>query len=254
VGARLGQHFLRDDRILRRILDAAQLAPHHRVLEVGPGAGALTQPLAAAVPDGKVVAVEADAELARAMQGRFANVDVVHRDVLKTNLERLGPFDRIVSNLPYQVSGPVTVAFLDLLARQGWGKAVLMYQKEFAERLLAGPGSKRYGRLSVHVARWCRTQVVTEVSPASFSPPPAVRSMVIALTPHPTPPFVVADEALWRRVIDAAFAERRKMLHNTVGRLDGAAEALTQLGLADLRPEQVAPADFARIVAALVQA
>lgn len=253
MGQRLGQHFLRDDRTVRRILEAAQIEPGMHVLEVGPGPGVITAPISAAVgPDGKVTAVEADPDLAGAMTGRFPNVDVVLKDVMKVDLEELGPFDRIVSNLPYQISGPVTAAFLDLLAVNKWGHAVLMYQKEFAERLLAGPGTKAYGRLSVQVARHCTIERVREVPPAAFDPPPKVRSLVVKLTPHETPPFEVGDYALFGRIVDAAFAQRRKQLKNTLASVHPkAADVVGSLGLATLRPEQVSPEDFAAIAQAL---
>lgn len=253
MGQRLGQHFLRDDRTVRRIIEAAGIEPGMRVLEVGPGPGVLTEPLSEAVgSEGRVIAIEADPVLAEALYGRWTNVDVVLKDVMKADLGRLGPFDRIVSNLPYQISGPVTAGFLELLSTHRWGRAVLMYQKEFAERLLAGPGSKLYGRLSVQVARHCSIERIREVPPAAFDPPPKVRSLVVALQPHETPPFVVADEALWHRLIEAAFGQRRKQLKNTVaGVHPRAADVVGPLGLATLRPEQVAPEDFARIVQAL---
>lgn len=224
-----------------------------RVLEVGPGPGVLTEPLSKAVgPEGTVVAVEADAQLAAAMRSRFANVKVHSGDVMKADLAALGPFDRIVSNLPYQISGPVTFAFLDLLAANAWGKAVLMYQKEFGERLLAGPGSKLYGRLSVHVARQCAIERIKEVPPAAFDPPPKVRSLIVALTPHAEPPFDVGDEPLFRRIVDTAFAQRRKQLKNTLASIHPeAADVMGFLGLSTQRPEQLAPEDFAAIARAL---
>jgi 16S rRNA (adenine1518-N6/adenine1519-N6)-dimethyltransferase len=257
----LGQHFLREPRIARRILEAAEVSPGHRVLEIGPGAGVLTEPLAAAVgPTGRVIAVETDPRFAALLDGKWPNVPVVQADALQIDLASLGPFDRIVSNLPYQISGPITVAFLDLLRAQGWGRAVLMYQKEFADRLLAGAGSKAYGRLSVHVARWCTVTKVRDVPPGCFEPPPKVHSTVVRLDPHPAPPFEVVDEALWTAVVDGAFQQRRKQLRNTVppavaglGVPRDAAEAA--LGdLATLRPEQVAPAAFADLVARLAEA
>lgn len=250
MGQRLGQHFLRDDRTVRRIIEAADIEPGMHVLEVGPGPGVLTQPLSEAAR--RVTTVEADPDLAAAMKGRFPNVDVVLQDVMKVDLAELGPFDRIVSNLPYQISGPVTAAFLDLLATHPWGHAVLMYQKEFAERLLAGPGTKAYGRLSVQIARHCAIERVREVPPAAFDPPPKVRSLVVKLTPHETPPFDVGDGALFTRIVDAAFAQRRKQLKNTLaGVHPRAADVVGSLGLATLRPEQVTPEDFAAIARAL---
>ncbi len=256
----LGQHFLRDLRTVRRIIEAADITPGQRVLEIGPGPGVLTEPLAEAVgPEGRVVAVEYDANLAAALVGKWPNVEVHQADAMDVDLAALGPFDRIVANLPYQISGPVTMAFLDLLDAQGWGKAILMYQKEFADRLLAGPGSKAYGRLSVHLARRCETRLVKEVPPGAFLPPPKVRSSVVAMAPHETPPFVVADEALWRAVVDGTFQNRRKQLRNTLPPMvagfgvDGAAAIaeLEALGFETLRPEALAPEAFAALVARL---
>lgn len=257
---RLGQHFLRDARTVKRIIEAADLEPGQRILEIGPGPGVMTEPLADAVwPTGSVVAVEVDPALAADLRERWANVEVVEADALDVDLAALGPFDRIVANLPYQISGPVTVAFLDLLRSQGWGRAVLMYQKEFADRLLAGPGSRSYGRLSVQLARHCRVELVKEVPPAAFNPPPKVRSSVVALVPHETPPFEVADERLWQAVVDGTFQNRRKQLRNTLppvvrgfGVSDGDALAvLESLDFASLRPEALSPEAFAALVARL---
>ena len=153
----LGQHFLRDERVLTDVVGAADLRLGHRVLEIGPGPGNLTARLVAAVgPSGRVVAIEADRALAAALQGRWSNVEVVHADAVKVDLAAAGRFDRIAANLPYLISGPITVAFLGLLRDPAtrWGSAVLMYQAEFAERLLAHAGDGAYGRLSVHAARW----------------------------------------------------------------------------------------------------
>jgi 16S rRNA (adenine1518-N6/adenine1519-N6)-dimethyltransferase len=234
----LGQHFLREPRIARRILDAAAIEPHHRVLEIGPGGGVLTAALCEAAAE--VVAVEADDRFADILEGKYPNLKLVRGDALQVDLESLGPFDRIVSNLPYQISGPITARFLDLYAAQGWGSAVLMYQKEFANRILAPHGSKQYGRLSVYVARYCAVEKIRDVPPGCFDPPPKVNSTVIKLVPHPEPPFEVKDEATWRRIIDGAFSQRRKQLKNTVPGVE--------LGeLATLRPEQVSPAQFAEI-------
>ncbi len=256
----LGQHFLRDLRTVRRIMEAAEITPGQRVLEIGPGPGVLTEPLAELVgPTGRLVAVEYDKALAEALKGKWPNVDIHVADAMDVDLASLGPFDRIVANLPYQISGPVTMAFLDLLDAQGWGKAVLMFQKEFADRLLAGPGSKAYGRLSVHLARRCEAKLIKEVPPGAFVPPPKVRSSIVSFVPHASPPFVVADEKLWRTVVDGTFQNRRKQLRNTLPPLvagfgvDGAAAIaeLEALGFETLRPEALAPEAFAALVARL---
>lgn len=257
----LGQHFLRDDLVLQSVLGGADLRPGQTVLEVGPGPGNLTQRLAKAVgPKGRVVAIEADPTLASHLQGKWPNVEVVVGDAVQVDLAALAPsgFDRIVANLPYLISGPITVAFLELLRDPAtrWGQAVLMYQAEFAQRLLAHAGDGSYGRLSVHAARWVATEWVRDVHPEAFDPPPKVDSMVVRLVPHPAPPFEVKDEALWRAVVDGSFQQRRKQMRNTVppavARLGiakpDAVAALEALGLAAERPEQVAPATFAALV------
>ena len=258
----LGQHFLRDERVLDDVVAAARLAPGQRVLEVGPGPGNLTQRLSEAVgAKGHVVAIEADASLTQHLEGRWPNVQLVVGDAVQTDLAALGRFDRIVANLPYLISGPITVAFLQLLRDPAtrWERAALMYQAEFAQRLLAQAGDGSYGRLSVHAARFARCEKVRDVPPGAFDPPPKVDSMVVALEPHPTPPFAVADERLWTAVVDGSFQQRRKQMRNTVPpaaaghgvQRDDALVILESMGLASERPEQVAPARFAELVAAL---
>lgn len=257
----LGQHFLRDERVLDDIVAAARLQPTHKVLEVGPGPGNLTQRLSEALPKGLVIAIEADPALAPHLEGRWRNVKLTVGDAVQTDLRQWGRFDRIVANLPYLISGPITVAFLDLLKDPAtrWERAVLMYQAEFAQRLLASAGDDAYGRLSVHAARVARIVKVRDVPPGAFEPPPQVDSMVVAIEPHASPPFAVADERLWTAAVDGSFQQRRKQLRNTVPNAvaglgvdkDDAVAALQDLGLATERPEQVAPATFARLVAAL---
>lgn len=254
----LGQHFLREPRIARRIIEAASIRPGMRVLEIGPGGGVLTEPLTQAVGDtGAVVAIEADPRFAARL--KFPNLTVVEADALRVDLAELGPFDRIVANLPYQISGPVTARFLDLHREQGWGRAVLMYQKEFADRLLAGPGTKKYGRLSVHTARVGTVTKVRDVPPACFEPPPKVMSTVVAIDPYDEAPFRVTDERMWAAVVDGSFQQRRKQLKNTVPPAvaalgvdaEAAEVALEAEGLTTERPEQVAPERFAALVARL---
>lgn len=262
VGAFLGQHFLRDARVLDDIVAAATLRPGMRVLEVGPGPGNLTERLASRLgPDGDLVAIEADRGLAQALEARWDNVQVIHADAVRTDLALLGRFDRIVANLPYLISGPITAAFVDLLRRPGtrWGRAVLMYQREFAARLIAAPSTSDYGRLTVHAARWCRVTRLRDVPPGAFEPPPRVDSMVVLFEPHATPPFEVTDERLWAAVVDGTFQRRRKQLRNglpaAVGGLGipqaSALAALEARGWTDRRPENLAPAEFAELANAL---
>lgn len=248
-------------RVLADILAAADVQAGERVLEVGPGEGVLTRPLVDAVgQEGEVVAVEYDAGLAKALRiGAPANLRIVHADAVQADLEGLGPFDRIVSNLPYQISGPVTSRFLDTLP--SWRRAVLLVQKEFADRLHALPRTGDYGRLGVHVQRHCHVRRLRTVAPGSFAPPPRVDSAVVVLEPHAEAPFEVMDERLWRAVVDGTFQNRRKQLRNTlppavaglVGRTT-ARDTLGRLGWSACRPEELAPADFGALVAALREA
>lgn len=264
VGAYLGQHFLRDARVLEAVVDAARLAPGQRILEVGPGPGNLTERLSlAAGPGGKVVAVEADTGLADLLFGRWPNVEIVKGDAVQVELARLGRFDRIVANLPYLISGPITAAFLDLLAKPetSWSRAVLMYQREFAERLLANPGTGDYGRLTVHAARRCRVTKVRDVPAAAFDPPPKVESMVLLFEPHTRAPFEVRDEKVWRATVDGTFQRRRKQLRNglpaAVGGIgisrERALEALESHGWGERRPENLSPAEFAQLANELAE-
>ncbi len=264
MGRRLGQHFLRDAHVLGDIVAAARLASGQKVLEVGPGPGNLTERLAAAVgPAGSVVAIEADRSLAAALEKKWPNVQVVHADAVQTHLWGFGRFERIVANLPYLISGPITIAFLDLLREPAtrWERAVLMYQKEFADRLRAGVGDDAYGRLSAQAARWVRVEALRDVAPGAFDPPPKVRSTVLVLEPHPAPPFTVHSERTWEAVLDT-FQQRRKKLRNTlpgavakVGVTSEAAQAaLAALGFSDRRPEELSPADFAALSERLAEA
>ncbi|MHB8633255.1 MAG: 16S rRNA (adenine(1518)-N(6)/adenine(1519)-N(6))-dimethyltransferase RsmA [Thermoplasmatota archaeon] len=260
MGARLGQHFLKDPRVLADILAAASLQPGERVLEVGPGRGFLTRALAACGPN--LVAIEADPFLARelVLEG-IPRLEVVTGDAVRVDLRAGGRWDAIVANLPYLISGPFTAALFDLLVEPAtrWGRAVLMYQKEFALRLLATTASPEYGRLSVHARRWCEVTRVRDVAAGCFDPPPRVESMVLKLTPHPVPPFEVADEKVWRAVVDGSFLHRRKQLGNSLPPAvagfgidrTAALGALTALGWSNLRPENLEAHQFAALANAL---
>lgn len=251
----LGQHFLRDESVLDAVVAAAELQSTHRVLEIGPGPGNLTDRLARRVRN--VVAIEADTSLAPHLEKRWPNVQLVVGDAVQTDLAQYGRFDRIVANLPYLISGPITVAFLDLLRDPAtrWDRAVLMYQAEFAERLLARAGDGSYGRLTVHAARWVNVRKVRDVPPGAFDPPPKVDSMVVELVPHTTAPFQVQDERIWRAVVDGSFQQRRKQLRNTIPPAvaglglpkERSLQILQALQLTTERPEQVTPATFAEL-------
>jgi 16S rRNA (adenine1518-N6/adenine1519-N6)-dimethyltransferase len=264
-GRKLGQHFLFDRNILERIADAAELEPDDCVLEVGPGLGTLTECLAARA--GKVVAVELDAGLMPALEERmaaFPNVKLVNADILMTDLNGIwklefgrNPF-KVVANLPYYITAPVIMLFLE--SNLPVTSLTFMVQKEVAERLAAPPGSKAYGAISVAVQYRAETRRVFDVPAGAFSPPPRVQSAVIHMAARSEPPVAVSDEALFRKAVRGCFAMRRKTLRNNVSAAFGMGgeEAGKLLEAAGLDPsgraERLGLPEFARLANALGQA
>ena len=251
---RLGQHFLLDLNLTRRIARAAAPLGEGTVIEVGPGPGGLTRALLLEGA-GRVVAVEIDAravgalqELADAAAGRLR---IVQADALEVDLANLGPPPRrIVANLPYNVSTALLVRWLhqaDEIADM-----VLMFQKEVADRLAAVPRSKDYGRLSVLAQHVCTVQRLFDVAPSAFVPPPKVTSSVVQLRPRPAD-CRLADLRALERVTAAAFGQRRKMLRGALARLfSDPVAVLTGLGLRPTaRAEELTVADFVRLSEAL---
>ena len=199
------QYFLVDKRILNRIIEYGNLEPSDTVLEIGAGYGNLTEELAKRA--GRVIAVEADPELAASLY-RWKNVEVITGDALK--IEFPG-FNKTISNLPYSISSPVTFKLLRCKFELG----ILMYQYEFAERMVAKPGSRDYGRLSIAVQYYADVEILEVVPQSAFSTPPEVRSAVVKLVPRP-PPYRVKDEEFFMRFIAAVFSQRRKKLRNAI--------------------------------------
>jgi 16S rRNA (adenine1518-N6/adenine1519-N6)-dimethyltransferase len=257
---RWGQHFLCDPAVAHRIVDAARLEPHATALEIGPGLGALTDALAERAA--RLYLVEIDRGLAARLQERYAaqpQVRVLVGDVLALPLDALVPDDDItvVANLPYNVSTPVLFRLLALRPRVR--RAVLMLQREVAERLVAPPGGDARGVLSVMVQTWATVRVAFAVSRRSFLPRPRVDSAVVVLDTAAVPRVPLADVELYEAVVRAAFGQRRKMLRNAVAVLAASRgidsrqlEArFAQAGVDPrARAETLALEDFARLVAA----
>lgn len=214
----LGQNFLTDRNVLARIVRLVDIAPHDRVLEVGPGRGALTSLLAE--KGAQVLAVELDRELVPLLRHEFAakgNVEIVQADILDADLPRLlqSRWDgkwKVAANLPYNISSQVLFKFLD--NRELFSRLVLMLQKEVGERLAASPATKEYGVLSVFCGLHFNMTKAFVVKPGSFHPVPKVDSIVLQFDPLPNPRVDVGDEPFFRRVVKAAFSQRRKTLWN----------------------------------------
>ncbi len=219
---KLGQNFLVHERTPRRIVDLAGLNPEDEVIEVGVGLGALTRPLAAACA--KVIGLEADSGIIRMheqQQDLPANVELIHADVLKMDFAALvqpGKRLKIVTNLPYSISSPFLFRLIDHADLIDF--AVIMLQKEVAQRLCAQPGTKEYGVPTVLLATCAAVAPLLSVHPAEFHPQPKVDSQVIRLTFHPVPHKVQAlgdfDRPLFTRIVHAAFGQRRKTLLNAL--------------------------------------
>ena len=210
---RFGQNFLRAPHVVAQILAAAELSPGERVMEIGPGLGVLTDQLLAA--GAEVLACEVDRDLATALDKRGAEHLTVHQgDVLKSAWPDLltSPPYKLVANLPYNISSQVLFRILD--HRPLFSRLVLMFQKEVGDRLLAAPATRDYGILAVLVQNWYTVTRVAKVAPGCFHPPPKVESVVLRFDPRSQPLAAVADEAAFRGLVRAVFAQRRKTLRN----------------------------------------
>jgi 16S rRNA (adenine1518-N6/adenine1519-N6)-dimethyltransferase len=246
IRKRFGQHFLHDPAVIRRILDAVEPKSGERVVELGPGRGALTFGLLERA--GRLDAIEIDRDLARLLeadpraQGRLQ----LHvENMLETDFTLLrgqGPKLRIVGNLPYNVSTPV---LFHLLTQRGAIEDMhFMLQKEVVDRMAAAPGGKEYGRLTVMLAAYAEVEALFEVGPGAFRPPPRVRSGIVRLRPSTAPRFPIGSDAALRRVAQAAFSHRRKTLRNGLkGLLSGADVEACGID-AQLRPETLTPEQF----------
>ncbi len=241
IRKRFGQNFLSDPGITDKIIRDLNPKPDERILEIGPGRGALTRPLSLSGCDLKLV--EIDRDLAALMQREFPDVELVCADVLKVDLAGLFTATpiRVVGNLPYNISTPL---MFKLLACDGLVSDMhLMLQLEVAERITADVGTSAYGRLTVMTQAYCYPQIRFEVSPEAFSPRPKVRSALVRLTPHQD--HADMDRAHLKKVLTHAFNARRKTLRNAL-KLLLKAEELESIGIdPGLRPEQLTIGDFA---------
>ena len=241
---KFGQNFLIDTRVLERIIDSAEITKDDCVLEIGPGIGTMTQYLAEAARE--VVAVEIDKNLIPILQNdtlaEYDNVTIINDDILKVDINKIvqeknnGAPIKVVANLPYYITTPIIMGLFE--SHVPLKSITIMVQKEVADRMQEGPGSKDYGALSLAVQYYAKPEIVANVPPNCFIPRPNVGSAVIRLTRHEVPPVEVKDEAYMFALIRASFNQRRKTLLNgltNAGNLGVTKEqilaALEQMGL-----------------------
>lgn len=257
---RLGQHFLTDRNIIAKIIKAAELKEGERVLEIGPGRGALTTALLAAGAD--VVAIEFDTSLIEFLKDKFGGTgrfSVFHGDAVKVPFEDVigdggeGPI-KVVANLPYNISGPILAKFVE--KRALFSSMTLMLQKEVADRLLAEPSTKDYGALTVIVRAFMNVRRAFNVPPSCFNPPPKVDSTVITMSPREDPPVTPDMEAAFKKVAKGAFLQRRKTIQNSLKGAGFSPEALAKAFEATgivptCRGETLTVAEFVKLTHAL---
>ena len=257
---KFGQNFLIDTHVLEKIMQAADITGEDFVLEIGPGIGTMTQYLCERARE--VMAVEIDNNLIPILQetlGKYENVTLVNEDILKLDIARIaeehngGKPIKVVANLPYYITTPIIMGLFE--SHVPLESITVMVQKEVAERMQSGPGTKEYGALSLAVQFYARAEIVANVPPNCFMPRPNVGSAVIRLTRHRENPVKAVDERFMFRVIRASFNQRRKTLQNGLSNDGGlpvtkeqAAEALERMGLsASVRGEKLSLQEFATL-------
>ena len=264
---KFGQNFLIDGHVLDKIIAAARVTKEDCVVEIGPGIGTLTQYLAEHARE--VISVEIDRMLIPILEetlAEYSNVTVINQDILKVDLEELvrkhngGRPVKIVANLPYYITTPI---IMNLFEKHVPVESItVMVQKEVAERMQAGPGTKDYGALSLAVQYFAQPYIAANVPPNCFMPRPKIGSAVIRLTAHPVPPVTVKDESMMFRVIRASFNQRRKTLVNGLNNSpevpfekEEILRALRHLGVPEqIRGEALTLEQFAALTDALTEA
>lgn len=244
----LGQHFLHERGIVDKLVLAIDPRPGDRIVEIGPGQGALTFPLLDR--HGALTAIEFDRDLLEPLTAAakaHGELTLIHADVMNVDFTALaaGTAIRLVGNLPYNLSSPILFHALDHAAAVR--DMHFMLQKEVVDRMAAGPGSKVYGRLSVMLQAYCTVTALFKVPPGAFRPPPKVDSAVVRLIPRPPADIGIDDPRRFADVVRAAFGQRRKTLRNALGKVC----SLEQIAAAGIDPqrraEQLEVVDFVRL-------
>ncbi|TNE76631.1 MAG: 16S rRNA (adenine(1518)-N(6)/adenine(1519)-N(6))-dimethyltransferase RsmA [Gammaproteobacteria bacterium] len=251
---RFGQNFLVDPHIIAKIVAAISPRPGDNIVEIGPGQGAITEPILSRCPTLNVV--ELDRDLIPLLQAKFhqyPGLQIHQGDALKTDFERFyepGRPLRIIGNLPYNISTPLLFHLLEqsTIIRD----MHFMLQKEVVDRLAASPGEKHYGRLSVMVQYHSQVEPLFRVPAGAFRPAPKVESTIVRLQPYPQPPHPAQDLGHLSRLVNACFQQRRKTIRNTLKHLTGE-EQLASLEIdLSLRPERLSVAEFVQLSNQLV--
>ena len=263
---RFGQNFLIDTRVLDKIISASGITKEDMILEVGPGIGTMTQYLCESAR--KVVAVEIDKNLIPILENdtlkEYDNVRVINEDILKLDINKLveeendGKPIKVVANLPYYITTPIIMGLFE--SHVPIESITIMVQKEVADRMQVGPGTKDYGALSLAVQYYAKPEIIANVPPNCFMPRPNVGSAVIKLTRHEQVPVEVKDEKLMFKLIRAAFNQRRKTLQNSINNSpelslnkEQVVEALDKMGLSQtIRGEALSLEQFATLANYLV--
>ncbi len=257
---KFGQNFLIDEHVINKIISAAEITKDDMVLEIGPGIGTMTQYLAESA--GSVVAVEIDKNLIPILNetlSEYDNATIINDDILKVDINRLveekngGRPVKVVANLPYYITTPIIMGLFE--SHVPLVSLTVMVQKEVAERMQAGPGTKDYGALSLAVQYYAKPYIAANVPPNCFIPRPNVGSAVIRLTGYDEKPVKVNDEKLMFKLIRAAFNQRRKTLQNAVANSADlnftkaqVEKSLEKMNLsADVRGERLTLAEFAML-------
>lgn len=244
---RFGQHFLHEQAVIERILRLVNPAADDALVEIGPGQGALTQPLLEHVKHLRVIEIDRDL-VARLHASASPRLDIIAADALAVDYAALAAHAgrplRLVGNLPYNISSPL---LFTLLARPGAIHDMhFMLQKEVVDRMVAAPGSKTYGRLSVTIAARAAAMTLFDVDPGAFTPPPKVMSSVVRVVPRQAA-YAIDDWPTFDRLVTAAFTKRRKTLRNALADWLSA-DAIEAAGIdPGLRPERITPEEFARL-------
>ena len=251
---RFGQNFLHDDNVIDNIVAAINPKPGERIVEIGPGLGALTEPLLRLCKH--IDAIELDRDIIpklAARCGEIGSLNIHSIDVLQFDFSTIHTNEnqklRIVGNLPYNITTPLL--FHLLTQAEPIQDMHFMVQKEVAERITAAAGGKNYGRLSIMIQHACATELLIHVGAEAFTPAPKVDSAVIRLTPHATPPWPVADEKLFATIVRTAFSQRRKTIRNTLKEI-ATAQQLEKVHIDPCaRPETITIKQYAELCNAL---